>query len=75
MNNKKYEAIVRYLGTGVIPQNPSSTVSNFKREASNYTLNGKNLTREGKIVVKRGNRKALYIMYHSTHSGRGKIHK
>ena len=75
MISTKYSAIVRFLATGVIPQDPSSTVSNFKREASNYRLNGKLLTREGKIVVKRGNRKVLYNMYHSTHSGRGKIHK
>ena len=67
----KYTSIVRYLNTGRFPNVLSSTVSNFRREASKYTLepNGQ-LLRGGKRVVRFSEREAVFASMHATHCGR-----
>ena len=67
----KYTSIVRYLNTGRFPNVLSSTPSNFRREASKYTLepNGQ-LLRGGKRVVRFSERESVFASMHATHSGR-----
>ena len=60
-----------YLNTERIPSDLPSTHSNFRREASRYTLepNGQ-LLRGGKRVVRFSDREAVFATMHSSHSGR-----
>ena len=72
MIRAKYDSIVRYLNTGQPPKDFTSTLSNFRREASNYTLGAQNvLKREGKIVVRCSERESVYLSMNTTHCGRG----
>ena len=71
MLGSKYTSIVSYLNTGRFPNDLPSTPSNFKREASAYSLspNGQ-LLRGGKRVVRFSEREAVFASMHSSHSGR-----
>ena len=55
-----------------MPSELPSTESNFRKEASNYTLDSNNaLVRNDKLVVKYSQRNEIYQAYHRpAHSGK-----
>ena len=70
MDEQKYKHTKRYLQTGYIPQNVSSTRSNFIATSKKYKLNKKGfLTRDNKVVIQAKNQQKIFKAFHK-HSGR-----
>ena len=61
----KYNDIKRFLQTGTLPSNFSSTESNFRREASNYAIVGGQLMRDDKLVLKFADRLSVFNGLHN----------
>ena len=60
---RKYEAISSFLASGELPDEVS-TASNFRKEASQYTMRNGVLHRGGKIVVRRADCLRTFNCFH-----------
>ena len=69
MLSARYNSIKRYLATGQLPKDVPSTSSNFRKEASSYTLENGIVKRDGKLVALHKDRSAIFDCFHKTHSG------
>ena len=71
-----YQSLKKYLEDGSFPANFPSTRSNFIREARKYKVNKKGvlLRNDGRIVVKKRERKSLFLEMHK-HSGKIIVNK
>ena len=66
---KKYTDIKRYLSVGALPNEFSSTVSNFRKECTNYQISADgSLVRNGLKVARYALRTSIFEEFHSSHS-------
>ena len=70
MENRLYDDVFKFLNSGTLPNEFSSTKSNFIRTARKYKINKKGfLTRNGKPVISADNQAGAFLALHD-HSGR-----
>ena len=60
MNNAEYQAIYKFLATGILPTNFSSTKSNFKKKARKFNIKHKKLYKGDLAVIKNSEQQKVF---------------
>ena len=60
MNNAEYSAIYKFLATGILPGNFSSTKSNFKKKARKFNIKHKKLYKGDLAVIKHSEQQKVF---------------